>query len=80
MKRVKSQKNRTMQTTLNDSFRLIVFINLILCLLTLSGMFVISILDFNQPDLRNDLFSTCSTVFKMGAGAFIGLLGGRASK
>ena len=32
-----------------------------------------------MPKVREDLYRTCETVFKMTAGAFLGLMAGRAA-
>ena len=69
-----------MKRKITDYFRLIFFGNSILCLLTFIGMFVSSIIEIKHEQLQTELYNTLSTVFKLSAGAFIGLLGGRASK
>lgn len=67
---------------LKNYFRLIVIVNSALCLITLGMMLLITIItkeNANPTSFQSDLFNSCSTIFKMSAGAFIGLLGGRAS-
>jgi hypothetical protein len=66
----------------NPLFKLLVAINIGLCLMTFAVMVAIWIWGSNEnpaPRAQENLYNTCETVFKMTAGAFIGLLGGRAA-
>jgi hypothetical protein len=66
--------------TINPLFKLLIVINSVLCVVTLTVMLWVA---WTTPDpmprAREQLFATCETIFKLTAGAFIGLLGGRAA-
>jgi hypothetical protein len=66
--------------TINPLFKLLIVINLSLCVVSLVVMVVVG-LTAVQPitELQRQLYSACETVFKMTTGAFIGLLGGKAA-
>ena len=64
--------------TINPMFKLLLWINAILCLVTLGVMVWGATLP--EPTKAADrLFNACEHVFTLTAGAFIGLLGGRAA-
>ena len=65
--------------TINPMFSLLLWINALLCVVTLAIMVWTSIEQDPLPKARERLFNACEHVFTMTAGAFIGLLGGRAS-
>jgi len=64
--------------TVNPMFSLLLWINTVLCIVTLGVMVWAS----TEPDplskVRERLFNACEHVFTMTAGAFIGLLGGQS--
>jgi hypothetical protein len=66
--------------TINPYFKLLICINCALCVITLIGMILLA---FFAPEpmtkAQEQLAGACEAVFKMTAGAFIGLLGGRAA-
>jgi hypothetical protein len=65
---------------INPLFKLLIWVNSALCLLTFIGMVVMAFVAPKDPTPAQVQLSTaCETVFKMTAGAFIGLLGGRAA-
>ncbi len=65
---------------INPLFKLLIFINVCLCVVCLGVMIGIGLSAPEPPsDLQRQLYSACETVFKMTAGAFIGLLGGKAA-
>lgn len=65
---------------LNPLFKLLLLINAFLCATTLGVMIWIAS-DSTDPLLKGKerLFNACEHVFTLTAGAFIGLLGGRAA-
>jgi hypothetical protein len=66
--------------TTNPLFNALIVINSVLCLLTLAVMIWASIDPTDpMPKGRERLFNTCEHVFTLTAGAFVGLLGGRAA-
>ena len=65
--------------TVNPMFSLLLWINSVLCVRTLGVMVWSSTESDPLPKARERLFNACEHVFTMTAGAFIGLLGGRAS-
>ena len=73
------------RVVINPLFKLLLWINVILCLSTLGVMLWLSSAEMNAGEGakmsagQERLFSTCDSIFKMTAGAFIGLLGGRAA-
>jgi hypothetical protein len=62
----------------NPTFKWAVIINCIICGLTLTIMLCLALFS-TQDKLAEKLFFTCEKVFTLTAGAFIGLLGGKAS-
>jgi hypothetical protein len=65
---------------INPLFKLLIWVNSALCLLTFIGMVVMAFVASEHPTpAQLQLTTACETVFKMTAGAFIGLLGGRAA-
>jgi hypothetical protein len=66
--------------TVNPLFKLLLWINAALCVATL-GVMVWASFDATDPmpKARERLLNTCDHIFTMTAGAFIGLLGGRAA-
>ena len=65
--------------TVNPMFSLLLWINSVLCVVTL-GVMVWTAMEVDPlPKARERLFNACEHVFTMTAGAFIGLLGGRES-
>ena len=66
--------------SINPLFKLLIWVNSGLCLLTFIGMVAMAFIAPKDPTPAQVQLSTaCETVFKMTAGAFIGLLGGRAA-
>jgi hypothetical protein len=67
--------------TLNISpmFKLLLWINSGLCLATFAAMIWLTNLPEPMPKAADRLFNACEHVFTLTAGAFIGLLGGRAA-
>lgn len=66
--------------SINPLFKLLIWVNAALCLLTFIGMVVMAFVTSEKPTpAQMQLATACETVFKMPAGAFIGLLGGRAA-
>src|SRR5258708_26585972 len=64
--------------TINPLFKLLLWINAGLCLVTFGGMVTLAITATKEMTRAQEQLATaCETVFKMTAGAFIGLLGGR---
>jgi hypothetical protein len=65
--------------TVNPMFKLLLWINSVLCVVSLGVM----VWAANQPEpvskAAERLFNACEHVFTLTAGAFIGLLGGRAA-
>lgn len=65
---------------INPLFKLLIWVNSALCVLTFVGMVAMAFFAPKDPTPAQVQLSTaCETVFKMTAGAFIGLLGGRAA-
>ena len=62
---------------INPAFKWAVIINCVICIVTMATMVVAVFAP--QTDLATRLFVTCEKVFTLTAGAFIGLLGGKAS-
>jgi hypothetical protein len=62
----------------NPTFKWAVIINCIICPSTLIIMLGLALFS-TQDKLAEKLFFTCEKVFTLTAGAFIGLLGGKAS-
>ena len=64
---------------INPMFKLLLWINAALCVVTLAVM----VWAANKPEpiskTADRLFNACEHVFTLTAGAFIGLLGGRAA-
>lgn len=66
--------------TVNPMFKLLLGINSLLCVVTLGVMIWLAALaNEPMPKAREQLMNTCEKVFTLTAGAFIGLLGGRAA-
>jgi hypothetical protein len=65
-------------TVVNPTFKWAVIINCIICAATLIIMVCLALFS-SQDKLAEKLFFTCEKVFTLTAGAFIGLLGGKAS-
>ena len=66
--------------TINPLFKLLIWINAGLCLVSFMGMVVLALFAREPMTRAQETLSTaCETVFKMTAGAFIGLPGGRAA-
>jgi len=61
----------------NPAFKWAVLINCVICIVTMTTMIVAVFAP--QSELSTRLFTTCEKVFTLTAGAFIGLLGGKAS-
>ncbi len=67
--------------SINPMFKLLIIINLTLCGFCLIVMVTVGLTATREPtELQRQLYGACETVFKMTAGAFIGLLGGKASQ
>jgi hypothetical protein len=62
----------------NPTFKWAVIINCVICTATLVIMVCLALFS-SQDKLAEKLFFTCEKVFTLTAGAFIGLLGGKAS-
>ncbi len=66
--------------TINPMFKLLLWINGALCAVTLGVMIWIAASpDDPLPKARERVLNACEHVFTLTAGAFIGLLGGRAA-
>ena len=66
--------------TINPLFKLLVWVNSALCVATFAGMVLLAAVAAEPMTRAQEILGTaCETVFKMTAGAFIGLLGGRAA-
>jgi hypothetical protein len=65
--------------TVNPMFKLLLWINAALCIVTLGAMIWLATLSEPLPKAADRLFNACEHVFTLTAGAFIGLLGGRAA-
>jgi len=65
--------------SVNPIFKLLLWINGALCVLTLGVMLWLSTIPDPLPKAPERLFNACEHVFTLTAGAFIGLLGGRAA-
>ena len=66
--------------TINPMFKLLLWINGALCAVTLAVMIWIAASpDEPMPKARERVLNACEHVFTLTAGAFIGLLGGRAA-
>jgi hypothetical protein len=65
--------------TINPMFKLLLWINAALCVVTLGAMIWLATLPEPLPKAAERLFNACEHVFTLTAGAFIGLLGGRAA-
>jgi hypothetical protein len=64
--------------TINPMFKLLLWINAVLCIASLGAMIWVSTVP-EPTKLMDRLFNACEHVFTLTAGAFIGLLGGRAA-
>jgi len=65
--------------TVNPMFKLLLGINAALCVVSLRVMVWTANFEEPMPKARERLFNACEHVFTLTAGAFIGLLGGRAA-
>ena len=65
--------------TINPMFKLLLWINTALCVVSLGVMIWGATLPEPLPRAAERLFNACEHVFTLTAGAFIGLLGGRAA-
>jgi hypothetical protein len=65
--------------TINPMFKLLLWINAILCVATFGAMIWLACQPEPLPKAAERLFNACEHVFTLTAGAFIGLLGGRAA-
>ena len=65
--------------TINPMFKLFLWINAVLCLVSLGVMVWGATMSEPMPKAAERLFNACKHVFTLTAGAFIGLLGGRAA-
>jgi len=66
--------------TVNPLFKLLVIVNTALCVSTLVGMVLLACFAGDPLSRAQErLLNACEHVFTMTAGAFIGLLGGRAA-
>ncbi len=66
--------------TINPMFKLLLWINLALCSVTLGIMvWVAASSEDPVPKIRERLMNVSEHVFTLTAGAFVGLLGGRAA-
>ena len=75
-----SNPRATMPITFNPLFNWLILINSLLCLATLGVMiWAASEATDPMPKGKERLFNACEHVFTLTAGAFIGLLGGRAA-
>jgi hypothetical protein len=64
----------------NSLFKLLLWINAALCVVSLGVMIWIAAVFVDPaPKSADRLFNACEHVFTLTAGAFIGLLGGRAA-
>jgi hypothetical protein len=63
----------------NPAFRLLLWINSLLCAASLAVMIWAANAPDPMPKGRERLLNACEHVFTLTAGAFIGLLGGRAA-
>src|SRR5690349_5683778 len=79
-KRTVSPRQRRATVTINPLFKLLIWVNSALCLVTFAGLVILALFAPNpMTKAQEQLAAACDTVFKMTAGAFIGLLGGRAA-
>jgi hypothetical protein len=66
--------------TINPMFKLLLWINGALCAVTLGVMvWIAGVGEEPLPKARERVLNACEHVFTLTAGAFIGLLGGRAA-
>jgi hypothetical protein len=75
----KNARPGTATLNISPMFKLLLWINSILCLATFAGMIWVANLPEPMPKAAERLFNACEHVFTLTAGAFIGLLGGRAA-
>lgn len=67
------------EVTINAMFKLMLWINGAMCAVTLGVVWLAATSDEPLPKARERLMNACEHVFTLTAGAFIGLLGGRAA-
>jgi hypothetical protein len=73
-------RSRQAVISINPLFKALIAINIALCGICLVVMVVVGLTAAKEPtEIQRQLYSACETVFKMTAGAFIGLLAGRAA-
>ena len=73
-------RSRPFVISINPLFKALIVINLGLCGICLVVMVVVALTTAKEPtEIQRQLYSACETVFKMTAGAFIGLMAGRAA-
>ncbi len=65
-------------TTLSPGFKLVFLSVLTLPLLSLAVVIFLAISQHDPSEQVKGLIETCSTTFKMGFGAIVGLIGGKA--
>ena len=65
--------------TINPMFKLLLWINATMCVVTFGAMIWLTTFQEPMPKTAERLFNACEHVFTLTAGAFIGLLGGRAA-
>jgi threonine/homoserine/homoserine lactone efflux protein len=63
----------------NPTFKWAVIINCIICALCLAIMVILTVVASEKNELALRLYGTCDKVFTLTAGAFLGLLGGKAA-
>jgi len=59
---------------MNDRFKIVFLSTFLLTIISLIMLFLLTLISV-PTKLQNDLFNICSTTWKMGFGALIGLLG-----
>jgi hypothetical protein len=77
---VNSSKTTAKDVSINPMFKLLLWINSTLCGVTLGVMiWIASATEDPMPKARERLLNASEHIFTLTAGAFIGLLGGRAA-
>ncbi len=74
-----AQATPALTVAVSPLFKLLILVNALLCLVSFAGLLLAAFAS-HEPMTKGQeqLSAACDTVFKMTAGAFIGLLGGRA--